>query len=44
MPTIVSLTDLQKSAHTYEKQLVQMPVIGAQDTLQHMTPLPGIFG
>lgn len=42
--TIITLAELQESAHTYEKQLLQMPVIGAQDTLQHMTPLPGVFG
>lgn len=42
--TIVTLEELQKSAHTYEKQLLQMPVIGAQDTLQHMTPYPGLYG
>lgn len=42
--TIITLADLQKSAHTYEKQLLQMPVISAQDTLQHMTPMPGVFG
>lgn len=42
--TIITLEALKKSAHTYEKQLLQMPVISAQDTLQHMTPLPGIYG
>jgi len=42
--TIITLAELQKSAHTYEQQLLQMPVISAQDTLQYMNPLPGIFG
>lgn len=42
--TIITLDELQKSAHTYEKQLIQMPVISAQDTLKHMTPIPGVFG
>lgn len=42
--TIITLADLQKSAHTYEKQLVQMPVIGAAATLDKMTPMPGVFG
>jgi len=42
--TIVTLADLQKSAHTYERQLLQMPVIAAEDTLKHMTPMPGVFG
>lgn len=42
--TIVTLSDLQKSAHTYERQLLQMPVIAAEDTLRHMTPMPGVFG
>lgn len=44
MATIVTLAELQQSARTYERQLVQMPVIGAQDTLQHMTPMPGVYG
>lgn len=42
--TITTLADLQKSAVTYQQQLVQMPVIGAQDTLRHMRPYPGILG
>lgn len=42
--TIITLDELQKSAHTYERQLLQMPVIAAEDTLKHMTPMPGLFG
>lgn len=44
MPTITTLADLQRSAVTYRRQLLQMPVIAAQDTLQHMTPYPGVLG
>lgn len=44
MATIVTLDALKKSAVTYQKQLLQIPVIAAQATLQYMTPVPGIFG
>lgn len=36
--------DLRQSAHTYRKELLVMPVIAAEATLQHMTPRPGIAG
>lgn len=36
--------DLKQSAHTYRKELLVMPVIAAEATLQHMTPRPGIAG
>lgn len=42
--TIVTAAELQKSAVTYQKQLLQTPVIAAQATLRHMTPVPGVFG
>lgn len=43
---MVNITDaeLKKSATTYKKQLLMMPVIGAGATLQHMTPMPGVAG
>ena len=36
--------DLQKSATTYRKKLLQLPVIKAMATLQHMTGIPGLAG
>lgn len=36
--------ELQKSAVTYRKELLVMPVIAAEDTLKHMTPRPGVGG
>ena len=36
--------DLKKSAVNYRKNLLVMPVIAAEATLQHMTPRPGIAG
>ena len=36
--------DLKKSAVKYRKDLLVMPVIAAEATLQHMTPRPGIAG
>lgn len=36
--------DLQKSATTYRKNLLQLPVISAQATLRHMTGVPGLAG
>lgn len=36
--------DLKKSAVNYRKELLVMPVIAAEATLQHMTPRPGIAG
>ena len=40
----ITLTGLQDSAHKYQKEIATMPVIGAQDTLQYMTPRPGVYG
>ena len=37
-------SELQKSAVTYRKELLIMPVIAAMDTLQHMTARPGVAG
>lgn len=37
-------TDLQKSATTYKKELLIMPVIAAEATLKHMTGRPGVAG
>lgn len=37
-------SELQKSAVTYRKELLIMPVIAAMATLQHMTPRPGVAG
>jgi hypothetical protein len=34
----------QKSAVTYRKDLLVMPVIAAEATLKHMTPRPGVAG
>lgn len=40
----ISDADLKKSAVTYRKELLVMPVIAAMATLQHMTPRPGVAG
>lgn len=40
----ISDADLKKSAVTYRKDLLVMPVIAAEATLQHMTPRPGVAG
>lgn len=40
----ISDAELQKSAVTYRKELLMMPVIAAEATLQHMTPRPGVAG
>ena len=40
----ISDAELQKSAVTYRKDLLVMPVIAAEATLQHMTPRPGVAG
>ena len=37
-------TELQKSGVQYRKELLVMPVVAAQATLQHMTPRPGVAG
>lgn len=36
--------DLKKSAQTYEKEILVMPVIAASETLQHMSGIPGLAG
>lgn len=43
---MVTITDadLQKSATTYRKNLLRLPVINAQTTLKHMTAIPGLAG
>ena len=40
----ISDAELQKSSVTYRKDLLVMPVIAAEATLQHMTPRPGVAG
>lgn len=40
----ISDAELQKSAVTFRKELLVMPVIAAEATLQHMTPRPGVAG
>lgn len=40
----ISDADLKQSAHTYRKELLVMPVIAAEATLQHMTARPDIAG
>ena len=40
----ISDAELQKSAVTYREDLLVMPVIAAEATLQHMTPRPGVAG
>ena len=46
MPNSILIKDdeLKKSAVTYRKDLLVMPVLSASDTLQHMTPRPGVAG
>lgn len=46
MASELKITDseLQKSAVTYRKELLIMPVISAMATLQHMTARPGVAG
>lgn len=43
---MVTITDadLKKSATTYRKNLLRLPVIKAQATLKHMTGIPGLAG
>ena len=40
----ISDAELQKSAVKFRKELLMMPVIAAEATLQHMTPRPGVAG
>lgn len=42
--TITTVAALQQSATKYEKELLIMPVTGAQATLQHMRGIPGLHG
>lgn len=42
--TITTIEALQKSATTYQKDLLIMPVISANATLQHMQGMPGLKG
>ena len=46
MPNAINISDteLKKSAVTFRKELLMMPVIAAEATLQHMTPRPGVAG
>lgn len=37
-----SLAEYQEAAHIYRKDLLMLPIIGIQDTLQYMTGRPGI--
>lgn len=39
---VCSLADFQKSAATYRKDLLMLPIIGLENTLQYMTGRPGI--
>lgn len=37
-----TLEDFQKAAITYRGELLRIPIIGIQDSLQYMTPRPGV--
>ncbi|MCM1320256.1 MAG: hypothetical protein NC217_07745 [Muribaculaceae bacterium] len=37
-----SLEDFQKAAAAFKKQLLRLPVLGINDTIQYMTPMPGV--
>lgn len=39
---VYTLSDFQKAATTFRKDLVRLPIIGISDTLQYMTPRPGV--
>lgn len=43
---LINITDadLKKSATTYRRDLLMMPVIAAEQTLRHMTARPGVAG
>lgn len=41
---LINDEELKKSAVTYRKDLLVMPVLSASDTLQHMTPRAGVAG
>ena len=40
----ITAADLKKSATTYRRDLLMMPVIAAEQTLRHMTGRPGVAG
>lgn len=40
----ISDAELKQSAHQFRKELLVMPVIAAEATLQHMTARPGVAG
>ena len=40
--TVLGVNDFDKSATTYRKQILMLPIIGLQSSLQHMTLRPGI--
>ena len=40
--TVLGVNDFDKSATTYRKQILILPIIGLQSSLQHMTLRPGI--
>lgn len=42
--TIVTEGVLNQSAQQFQKELLQLPVIAAEETLQHMRGLPGVGG
>ena len=42
--TVLGVSDFDKSATTYRKQILMLPIIGLQSSLQHMTLRPGIRG
>lgn len=42
--TIVTHDVLEKSAQQFQKELLQLPVIASEETLQHMRGLPGVGG
>ena len=37
-----TLEDFQKAAVTFKKSLLRLPVLGINDTIQYMTPFPGV--
>jgi len=39
---VYSLEDFQKAAATFRSQLLRLPIVGIKDTLQYMTPVPGV--
>lgn len=39
---VYDLNDFQKAAITFRKDLLRLPIVGINDTLQYMTPRPGV--